>query len=219
MSYLCKFDTNFLKNTNFYFWTGLCTHFVHRQIAGNACQAPSWTVSDQRTVFSGSLLTHQNSMKNMNSHKCLQMTSRVYHEMRQQGHGTAKRTSHFNKIIIIPLDSAEKSQNKITGRKNKSFQDKTSIYVIKMHQVTFHSGCVCVCVCVCIYIYVMNPAKPPTSNIWKLDKIDSQIQAKVQGEREEARSRLRWKKKSLPASSSGIPINLSLVKACFYGIS
>lgn len=27
----------------------------------------------------------------------------------------------------------------------------------------------------------MNPAKPPTSNIWKLGKIDSQMQAKVQG--------------------------------------
>ena len=135
------------KNTNFDFGTGLCTRFVHRGIAGNARQAHSWTVSDQRTVFSGSLLTHQNSMKNRNSHKCLQMTSRVYREMRQQGHGSAKRTSHFNKIIIISLDSAEKSQNKITGRENKSFHDKGSIYVIKMHQVTFHSGCVYVCVC------------------------------------------------------------------------
>ena len=39
-----------------------------------------------------------------------------------------------------------------------------------MHQATSILGVgVGVCVCVC----VMNPAKPPTSNIWKLDKIDS----------------------------------------------
>ena len=45
----------------------------------------------------------------------------------------------------------------------KACQDKGGVYVIKMHQPTFHSG----------YIYIMNPAKLLTSNIWKLDKIDS----------------------------------------------